>query len=779
MLLGKSPCRHVGVHLFLALALACALVPASASAALSRPSGGGDLSPRLAELAKPSVRSAPPAKQARELSLATAGAGSLLREGNRVLVEVRFDRGATASLGELRSAGAKIVATSPRFQTVTVAAKPSELRKLSGVPGVKGASPILTPITSASTCPAGVAVSEGDAQLRADGARELFSVDGAGVTVGILSDSFDQATEASDESGPVDTHEAEDVESGDLPGSGNTCPGETTPVDLLDDSAGGEDEGRAMGQIVHDLAPGANLSFASAFNGLTSFASNVKALASAGAKVIVDDVSYFEEPFFQEGPVGVAVAEVSEAGVNYFSSAANNNLINAGKDIASWEAPAFRNSGGCPAGAPVYASECMDFDPEAGTDTTFGIRVSPGATLRVDLQWAQPWNGVTTDLDAYLLNSSNEVIAASEEFNVAKTQRPFEFIPWKNTTSISQTVRLAIDRCAVTCDAVSGGDTSSPRLKFALLQNGGGVTETEYPESLGGDIVGPTIFGHNGAEDAISVGAIRFNVSEAPESFSSRGPVTHYFEPVSGVLPAKPLGSPLTLAKPDIVATDGGANTFFGSCVSHTWRFFGTSAAAPHAAAVAALERQAVPGATAAEVKAAQLESAGPVGAFPRPGPAVGEGIINAAAAIAKLKSEPFSEPPIQTSPSPPENCHLLEPPPVEEAEEKIITTNPPTEPTPSPEPPKPAPQTRFLEHPAKVIRTELRIAKAVFSFGASEGDVVFICRIDKGPFHRCKQRLERRFKVGAHVVRVFARNVAGVADPTPAVFRFRVLLTE
>ena len=86
-------------------------------------------------------------------------------------------------------------------------------------------------------------------------------------------------------------------------------------------------------------------------------------------------------------------------------------------------------------------------------------------------------------------------------------------------------------------------------------------------------MVGPTIFGHNGAEDAMSVGAIRFNATEAPEAFSSRGPVTHYFEPVEGVTPAEPLGSPQILAKPDVVATDGGANTFFGSCESNTWRF--------------------------------------------------------------------------------------------------------------------------------------------------------------------------------------------------------------
>jgi subtilisin family serine protease len=766
---GKSACLRTLLCSLALLGLACALAPAAFAA--SRPSHG-DLSPRLAELAKPSVRSAPPARQAKELSLAAEGPGSLLRQGNRVLVEVRFDRGAVAGVDDLRAAGARIVNVSPRYQTVTVAAKPAELRALFGVPRVAGATEVLAPITSASTCPAGVAVSEGDTQLRAAEARSAFGVDGAGVTVGLLSDSFDLDETA-------DTSQADDVASGDLPGAENTCPGQSTPVDSARDDyePGPEepapaDEGRAMAQIVHDLAPGAQLSFATAFTGLTSFAENIEALANAGAKVIADDVSYFEEPFFQEGPVGIAISRVTaNDNVAYFSSAGNNNLISAGRNIASWEAPAFRDAETCPAGLPAYATHCMDFNPEAPVDTTFGLRVSAGATLRVDLQWNQPWDGVMTDLDAYLLNSSNKLLAASENANATLTKMPFEFIPWKNTTGTAQTVRLAINRCDSVCGGASGGDTGTPRLKFAILQNGGGVTESEYPESIGTDKVGPTIFGHNGAEDAMSIGAIRYGAEpKAPEAFSSRGPVTHYFEPADGGTPAIELLTPKELAKPDVVATDGGADTFFGSCFLHTWRFFGTSAAAPHAAAVAALERQAVPAATAAEVKQAQVATAGAVGVFPPT--AVGAGIVNATAAIAALKSEPLPEPITQTEPVAPENCELPETLPVKEVEEKIVVANPPAEPEPTKEPAKP--QTRFLRHPVKVVRTEGRAITAVFRFGASEGGVTFVCQFDKGVFHRCEPRLVRRFAVGPHIVRVFARG-AGGADPTPAVFRFRV----
>jgi hypothetical protein len=760
--------------LIAALALACVLAPASAGAAANRPSDD-TLSPRLAELAKPSVRAAPPARQAKELSVAAEGPGSLLREGNRVLVEMRFDRGAAAAVGDLRTAGAKIVDVSPRYQTVTVAAKPGELTRLSEIPLVASATEVLTPIAAASTCPAGVAVSEGDEQLRADEARAAFGVDGSGVTVGILSDSFNR-----DES--AETTEAEDVASGDLPGAANTCTGESTPVDTaLDDYEPGpeepaaEDEGRAMAQIVHDLAPGAQLSFATAFTGLTAFAGNIEKLAEAGATVIADDVSYFEEPFFQEGPVGVAVSNVTASDVAYFSAAANNNLINiGGKDIASWEAPAFRDSGSCPTGLPAYAKHCMDFNPTAPTDSTFGVRVARGATLRVDLQWKQPWHGVTTDLDAYLVNSADKLLAVSENSNATLTQMPFEFLSWTNTTGTAQTVRLAINRCDSVCGGASGGNTGTPRLKLALMQNGGGVTETEYPESFEGDVVGPTIFGHNGAENAMSVGAIRYNATEAPESFSSRGPVTNYFKPVEGTTPAEALVTPQILAKPDLVATDGGADTFFGSCEANTWRFLGTSAAAPHAAAVAALERQAVPLATAAEVKSAQLETATPVGLFPPT--AVGAGLVDAAAAISKLKAEPFTPPILEPAAPAPQNCEITEPeiPPVVEPEEPKKEVVPPPKPPEPEETQKLRPRTFFLQHPAKTIRTRHLKAKAVFRFGADQSDVTFLCRADSEPFHECRPRLGQRFPIGAHVLRAIASNSAG-PDSTPAIFRFRV----
>lgn len=833
--------------LALSMALAALLAPAPALAARRSRSGSGILSPRLAELAKPSVRSLPLAAQARALSLARSGPGSLLRRGDRVLAEVRFDHGAAAGVAGLRAAGAQIVNVSRRYRMVTVAARPAGLRALTSVSGVAGVTEVLTPMLYA-TCPSGATVSEGDSQLHAAEARGAFGVDGSGVTVGILSDSFDQATQAADGSGPVATHAAEDVASGDLPGAGNPC-GQTTPVDVLENDIPESekeepaDEGRGMAQIVHDLAPGANLAFASAFNGELAFAENIERLASpafksgAGARVIADDVAYLDEPFFQDGPVAAAINTVTSRGVAYFTAAGNDNLIEEGteNEIGSWEAPAFRNPGPCPAGVPAYASQCMDFNPESGTDRGFGITVEPNATVIVDLQWAQPWFGVTTDLDAYLLKGGVEVAASEFPNTDPGLQEPVEVLAWTNpSSSEAATVELAINRCEEACGiaralahpeelgGTEGGDGGNPRLKFALLENGGGVSKIEYPTSSAGpepDIVGPTVFGHAGAASAISVGAVRFNTSSEPEFFSSRGPATHYFGPVEipaeGPLsPAPELSSPETLPKPDVTATDCGVTTFFATFRSFSggeepaWHFCGTSAAAPHAAAVAALMRQANPGLSPAQVRSGLASTARPVGSF---GPdAVGAGLVDAYGAVAATALPPAISiterpPAIGGNPSPSVGFAANRP-------VSFACSLDGAAPQPCTSPFRPAsplpdgghsfavsgvdaagltgtsetvsfavdtkhPLAFFRRHPRKLIRTRAHRARAVFRFGSNEAGVSFSCRVDGAPSRACAKGLSRRFAVGRHVVRVVAIDAAGNVSQRPAVFRFRVKL--
>lgn len=756
--------RALGVSLTIAILLAC-LPPAVARAGSE---GNPALAPPLETLAEPAVAAKPPAKQARIIGFPPRGPGSLLRRGARLLVQVRFDHGAIAGRDEIAETGAEILNDSRRYQLATVAVAPEDLKALAAVPAVAAVMPERTPMLYAAGCEGGSVISEGVAQLRVDEAREAFPLRGKGITVGVLSDSLDAATEAVG-GGAIATHASQDIVSNDIPGPAGTCSDQQLPVRVLEEGPvkDATDEGRAMLQIVHDLAPHASLAFATAFNGELSFAENIERLGQsvseggAGADVIVDDVAYFEEPFFQDGPVAVAIDKVTSEGVTYLTAAGNDNLFDeAGNEVASWETPAYRDAGVCPAEVaslpPVLfnPSHCMDFNPGGSTDTTFGIRIDPGEELTVDLQWAEAWNGVSDDLDAFLLSESGELLTGSVERNVTETQTPAEIVSWENAESTSETVQLVVNR-------QSG--VANPRLKVILMEDGSGPAETEYPESSGGDVVGPTIYGHAGAVGAISVAAIRFNSTAKPENFSSRGPVTHYFEPVDGPLPAAPLLTPEELTKPDVTASDCVATTFFAFNVGGVWRFCGTSAAAPHAAAVAALLRQGDGNTTPQQIRESLVETATPIGAFPAT--AVGTGLVDARAAIESL-------PELTAAEDGPSGTELP-------AEEPVTpSVPPPSNPTPPLPPPPPvlvAPGTSFLKHPAKLVRTRRSTARIVFRFGSDQPDATFLCKVDRAAFLPCGSRIVRRFGVGRHVLRVRAVSSAGVSDPTPAIFRFRV----
>ena len=93
--------------------------------------------------------------------------------------------------------------------------------------------------------------------------------------------------------------------------------------------------------------------------------------------MIVDDVTYFTEPFFQDGPIAVAVDDVVGDGVSYVSHAANINIISGGKNVA------HLGGAGVPAeacGAPVGGTGCMDFNPAAANDPSYGISLPTGRT---------------------------------------------------------------------------------------------------------------------------------------------------------------------------------------------------------------------------------------------------------------------------------------------------------------------------------------------------------------------------------------------------------------
>jgi subtilisin family serine protease len=770
-----------GRLLAVAIALACLLSGTAAGAAASAPKRQGPLSPVLQRLANPAVRAKPAAEQAAILGVAASGPGSLVRDDGRFLVEVGFEGGAIARLDELRQVGARIVAASRRYQRVTAAVAPGALRDLAGVAAVRTVSPVREPVLRApGVCEGGSAISEGvffegvfpDGQLNVLKAREEFSVDGEGVTVGVLSDSFDSASEAAT-GGPIATDAQEDEETRDLPGPENDCVGQEDPVNVIEELLAGEavDEGRAMLQIVLDVAPQADLAFASAFNGELSFAQNIEDLAKtsgggAGAEVVVDDVAYFEEPFFQNGPIANAIGAVTADGSSYFSAAGNDNLFDGeGNEIASWEAPAFRDSGDCPPAvrslSGLNGKHCLDFNPDAAVDRTFGIKVEPGETITLDLQWAEPWFGVNTDLDAILLDAEGQILTGSVEDNVNVTDRPVEIVQWTNEGATEVTVQLAINRFA-------GG---SPRLKFIFIQSG--VSGIEYPKSGGLDVVGPAVYGHAAAPEAIAVGAVRFNTKAAPEPYSSRGPATLYFGPVAGTKPATALPEPEVVSTPDIAATDCGRTTFFAGLSSGVWRFCGTSAAAPHAAGVAALMKQDEPAATPEDIAEALAGTGAAVGAFDSC--AIGGGLVEAVGALEAIRGELSVVEPEPCAPPDASGPVFVAPGNWGSEEPLPPAPSPPTPPSPTPVPPASAPETRIVQRPPALVRTRARSVRLVFRFGSDQSGVTFLCKVDRSPFRVCPSRFVRRYALGRHVLRVKARGASGLLDPTPAVFRFRV----
>jgi len=479
-----------------------------------------------------------------------------------------------------------------------------------------------------ATTNVGLVTSEADIAMRADVARSTFGVNGTGVTVGVLSDSYDNLGGA-----------AGDVATGDLPGIGNPL-GNTTPVNVLEDFSADEfgegiDEGRGMLQLVHDVAPGADLAFHTAFLGQADFANGIIELAEAGSNVIVDDVIYFAEPMFQDGIIAQAVDKVVADGAAYFSSAGNN-----ARD--SYES-AFT-----PSGVVIpEIGEFHDFDPGVGVDFLQSITIPVGATFIVSFQWDSPFFSVSggagspNDLDIFLVDESGTNILTDSAFNNIGND-PVEVFGFVNDGSFgTDQFNLAISNFA---------GPNPDLLKYVLFGN---ATINEYATNSS------TTYGHSNAAGAEAVGAAFYQ--QTPE-FGVNPPELEFFSSAGGTpilfdTDGNRLLEPEIRLKPGIVAPDGTNTTFFppfpGQDVEGDGfpNFFGTSAAAPHAAAVAALMLEAVPDATPAQIYEALEQTALDMDDPFTPGFDVGFdrgtgfGFIQADAAIAKLIASTTDEP--------------------------------------------------------------------------------------------------------------------------------------
>ncbi|MDH3510873.1 MAG: S8 family serine peptidase [Gammaproteobacteria bacterium] len=467
----------------------------------------------------------------------------------------------------------------------------------------------------------GSITSQGDIALRADIARPGYGIDGTGVVVGVVSDSYDILGGA-----------AADILSGDLPASGVTVIGGES---ILCEFIFCVDEGRAILQIVHDMAPGAGLLFHSGLDGIASYASAITALAAAGANVIVDDLLFLNEPMFQDGIVAQAIDTVAASNVIYYSAAGNQGR-------QSYEA-AFSDSGEIfcidffePIGVcdPTYeqVGTMHDFDPGPGQDLYQHITIPEDSVLSVALQWDQPFGGAgpVTDHDVVLLDETGETYFTISANDNVITGEGWEVLQFNNSAVLGHGTEFSI---IITYDALDSVGPPATLLKAVFFGDGVIINEFSTDSS--------TLFGHANAAGAEAVGAAFFQDTPeygvsppALEPYSSAGGTPILFDTSGAPLPA-----PEVRLKPEITAVDGVNTTFFFDD-SHGSDgiddFFGTSAAAPHAAGIAALMLQAQPGATPGQVNAALEGTAiemGPAG-FDHDS---GYGLIQADLAIASL----------------------------------------------------------------------------------------------------------------------------------------------
>ena len=466
-------------------------------------------------------------------------------------------------LSKLRQAGARIERIHLARGLVQARVDPSALDTLAGFWWVRA-------IRSAdrAVVRSGSVTTEGDAASRADALRagrvDGKTVDGSSVVVGVISDGIDSLTDAQA------TQDLADV---------------TVPHDSRCQKGTG-DEGTALLEIVHDVAPGAKLLFSGPSTSL-DMVDAVQCLTDAGANVIVDDLGFFAEPYFEDGPVADAVSAAVTAGVSYHSSAGNEAQQHVEEDFFP---------------APGSNGQIHDWAAGAG-DRFNGVVVPARGTLTCILQWNDPFGGAADDYDLALFDANLSLVAQSiDPQNGA--QDPIESVSVVNLTDTDQRANILIDR-------FSGAPR---RLELFCL----GASALEHSSAAG------SIFGHPALPSVVAVGAVDVIDPglDAVEPFSSHGPARIDFPTLE------------VRAKPDLVAFDGVTISNAGgfpACPPFC-AFFGTSAAAPHSAGVAALLLDRDPSLTPAEIQAALTQGAVDIGA-PGLDDASGSGRLDAVAA--------------------------------------------------------------------------------------------------------------------------------------------------
>ena len=251
----------------------------------------------------------------------------------RVVVNIQLN-GETA-LAELEAKlvalGLEIIATDSHWRAGVISAwlPLSQAVAAANLPGVRSIILARKPVRRVGAVTAESSAVEHAAEVNTPGTVTAQGILGRNISVGLVSDSYDTASNV--------PRASVGVAAGDLPGPGNPD-GYTQPVVVLKDNSSGDssDEGRAMAEIVHDIAPASKISFSTAGATQTSMAASIRNLRTspqALCDIIVDDIGFPDEPFFSDGIISQAINDVvtsnSLAGkkVSYFSAAGNSGNV--------------------------------------------------------------------------------------------------------------------------------------------------------------------------------------------------------------------------------------------------------------------------------------------------------------------------------------------------------------------------------------------------------------------------------------------------------------------
>lgn len=415
----------------------------------------------------------------------------------------------------------------------------SSLDTLAKLDSVRSIQTVIPPI-----CNTGSITSEGDSIHRADLVRSLGQ-DGAGIKVGIISNGVDHWLDARN--------------AGDLPAN----------LHVLSNSVGG-DEGTAMLEILHDLAPGAELYFHDCGDNFIAFNSAVDALIAAGCTVIADDISWVTQPFFEDGLIASHIAsKLKQNNIIYISSAGNyaynhyqGNYLDGGYNFHD-----FSN------GSSVYKDLYID--------------IPPGDQVMIILQWDDKFGASGNDYDLCLYDENTGEIIDKSWYIQDGNGDPLEGIIYTNNTSKTVYGQIWVYK------------TDSAAAKTLEMYIYPDYNSVLYINNLTQE---DSIYGQQAVPNVISVGAIDVPNQDEIAFYSSQGPVTIKYPRAE------------TRNKPDIC---GMANVHITGAGGFYNPFSGTSAAVPHIAAIAALVWAENPGKSANEIREVLLSKAidlGPVG---------------------------------------------------------------------------------------------------------------------------------------------------------------------